>query len=86
MPFRSRPLLGWFKHFVRLLFQWGFFWILFQNFFKGEKRVKLSIACHFVHLAYIIKKDAKEILICTSLNIAVILKLNACICRALTVL
>lgn len=45
--------------------------------------MKLSIACHFVHLAHIFKKDAKEILICTSLNIAVIFKFNACICRAL---
>lgn len=58
----------------------------FEKLLQRRKRVKVSIACHFIHLAYIFKKDAKEILICTFLNIALTVKFGACICRALTVL
>lgn len=48
--------------------------------------MRLSITCRLIHLAYIFQNDAREILIQISLNIDVVLKINAYICGTLTVL
>lgn len=62
---RSSPL-GWIKHFARLHFFNRDSLNTFPKLFQRREKVKLSIACHFAHLAYIFKKEAMEILISSS--------------------
>lgn len=89
VAFGSSSPLGHIKHFARLLFLTVILLIFldtFQKLFQRREKVKLSIALHFVHLAYIyLIRMQRRFLSAVPETTAFLFKLNGCICRALTV-